>query len=119
MGRYKKYETPEDFDDAVDAYVQSRVSSQSPLSWTGLALSLGFSSRQSIDEYAKYDGFSDSVKRAKTIIENFYEEKLMDGGGGGAIFALKNFKWKDKFEEDINRDLPPIIIKTYRDDEAD
>ena len=118
MGRYKNYTNPDDFDDAVDAYIKQRTDNGLPISWTGLALHLGFASRQCIDRYADYDGFSDSVKRAKTLIEQFYEEKLMDGGGAGAIFALKNFKWKDKFDEDMVREIPPIIINTYNPDES-
>lgn len=118
MARPRHYKSPEEFDAMVDKYVAERAALEKPMSWTGLALYLGFCSRAAIDEYQDYEGFSYSVKRAKTLIENFYEEKLMDGGGAGAIFALKNFKWRDKFEEDINRQLPPIIIQTYKDDET-
>jgi len=101
-GRPRKYETPEAFDAKVEEYQLYCVENNEPVTWTGLALYLGFSSRQSIDEYLQYDGFSDSVKRAKTFVEWNYEKRLASGEGTptGAIFALKNFGWKDKTELD-------------------
>jgi len=71
-GRPRKIKSPEEFDKLVDAYVQKCQSAEAPITWTGVALALGFTSREAIDEYAKYDGFSDSVKRAKLIVENAY-----------------------------------------------
>ena len=82
----------------VTMYATHCESEQEPVTWTGLALFLGFSSRQSIDEYLKYDGFSYSVKRAKALVEWNYELRLCAGAGAGAIFALKNFGWSDKQE---------------------
>jgi hypothetical protein len=65
-----------------------------------MALHLGFYGRQEMDNYMGYDGFSDSVKRAKAIVEMGYEKLLALGGGSGPIFALKNFGWVDKQEID-------------------
>ena len=112
MARPRHYDTPEEFDAMVDDYVTTRVAEDKPLSWTGLALHLGFGGRSCIDEYANYDGFSYSVKRAKTIIENYYEEATINGDMPVpmGLFGLKNFKWKDKFEEDANREIPEIKI---------
>lgn len=96
-GRPRKFDSPEQFDAAVDSYVASKEGGR--LTWTGLALYLGFCSRVSIDEYLKYEGFSYSVKRAKLLVENSYEESLGgDGSPAGSIFALKNFGWSDKQE---------------------
>ncbi|MGL4572899.1 MAG: hypothetical protein ACRCVJ_17765, partial [Clostridium sp.] len=48
---------------------------------------------------------SASVKRAYHICENYAEEKLLDAKISkspiGYIFALKNFGWKDKVEQEI------------------
>ena len=99
-GRPRLYESPEDFDAKVLEYHQYCKTEQEPVTWTGLALFLGFSSRQSIDEYAKYDGFSDSVKKAKTLVEWEYEKRLIQGHPAGPIFALKNMGWSDKQEID-------------------
>ena len=101
-GRPRKYATPEEFDAAVLAYHQHCIESKEPVTWTGLALFMGFSSRQSIDEYQNYDGFSDSVKKAKTFVEWQYEMRLCGDKPTGAIFALKNFGWKDKQEVDLS-----------------
>ncbi len=101
-GRPRIYDTPQEFDAKVEDYQEYCKENKEPVTWTGLALFLGFSSRQSIDEYLKYDGFSDSVKRAKTFVEWSYEKRLAgDNSPTGAIFALKNFGWKDKTETDI------------------
>ena len=96
VGRPRHYNTPEDFDKKVLEYQTYCKEEKEPVTWTGLALFLGFSSRQSIDEYLKYDGFSDSVKRAKTFVEWHYEMKLHSNTPSGSIFALKNFGWADK-----------------------
>lgn len=100
-GRPRYYATPEEFDARVDAYLEHCKAEKEPILWTGMALFLGFSSRQSIDEYAKYPGFSDSVKRAKALVEAAYERRLAEGSNAAApIFALKNFGWTDKQEID-------------------
>ena len=97
-GRPRKYKTPEEFSARVDEYVQHCTDNDEPITWTGVALFLGFSSRQSIDEYLNYDGFSYPVKRAKLIVENSYEKRLSGNACTGAIFALKNMEWSDRQE---------------------
>ena len=42
--------------------------------------------------------FSYTIKRARLLIEILYEEQLQKGSPTGAIFALKNFGWKDRQE---------------------
>ena len=100
VGRPRLYQSPEDFDTKVVEYHEYCKEVGEPVTWTGLALYLGFSSRQSIDEYQKYEGFSDSVKRAKSLVEWHYEMRLCGSSPTGAIFALKNFGWVDKQEVD-------------------
>jgi len=82
----------------VMAYRAHCLAENEPVTWTGLALFLGFSSRQSIAEYLNYEGFSDSVKKAKTFVEYEYEKRLAGNSPTGAIFALKNFGWSDRQE---------------------
>lgn len=98
IGRPRKFQTPDDFDAKVDQYYHHCKESDEPVTWTGLALFLGFSSRQSIDEYQKYDGFSDSVKRAKLLVEWAYEKRVLGNNAAGPIFVLKNMGWSDKQE---------------------
>lgn len=69
---------------------------------TGLALFLGFDSRSTLYEYQKKKQFSYSIKRALTHIEQQYENQLFERNPSGAIFALKNFGWKDKTEVDVD-----------------
>lgn len=100
VGRPRMYATPEEFDAKVDEYYQRSKENDEPITWTGLAIFLGFSSRQSIDEYLKYEGFSDSVKRAKLLVEWSYERRLFGPNAAGPIFALKNMGWTDRQEVD-------------------
>jgi len=67
---------------------------------TGLAIFLGFESRQSLYDYEKNPIFSYSIKRAKLHVEKSYETYLLSQSSTGAIFALKNFGWSDKSEID-------------------
>ena len=99
-GRPRKIETPEEMDRLVDEYVEDCDLNAKPLTLTGMILHLGLSSRESFDTYKTYDGFSDSVKRAKLIIENQYETALHANATAGPIFALKNFGWSDKQEHE-------------------
>ena len=39
-----------------------------------------------------------NAQKARQLIEQSYEKLLIDGGGAGIIFALKNLGWKDKQE---------------------
>ena len=98
VGRPRLYQSPEAFDAKVDEYYHSCKETGEPITWTGLALYLGFSSRQSIDEYQEYEGFSDSVKRAKLLVEWAYEKRVLGANAAGPIFVLKNMGWSDKQE---------------------
>jgi len=88
-------------DEAGEPYserVYSRYPEQPTI--TGLAIYLGFESRQSVYDYEKNGEFSYTIKRARLHIENSYEKELLGKGVTGAIFALKNFGWADKQEVD-------------------
>lgn len=63
---------------------------------TGLALFLGFESRQSLYDYKEKKEYSYILKRATLAVENSYETS----GSAFDIFALKNMGWKDKNEVD-------------------
>lgn len=114
-GRPRKIGSPEEFDALVDAHVDWCMENLEPITWTGMALALGFTSRHALDMYATYDGFSASVKRAKVIVECSYENRLHGQNATGAIFALKNLNWKDKteygFDEQTMKAINRRIIK--------
>lgn len=70
---------------------------------TGIALFLGFASRQSMYDYGKKEpndenDYSYLIKRIRMMIENKYEDMLGSKNATGAIFALKNMGWVDKQE---------------------
>ncbi len=70
---------------------------------TGLALHLGFESRQSIYDYAEKGEFAYVIKKARLRIEAFVESDLLTTRSPtGAIFWLKNHGWADKTEVDNN-----------------
>lgn len=80
---------------------------------TGLAIFLGFESRQSMYDYLKKPDFSYSIKKALLKVENSYESGLWLEKPTGVIFALKNMGWTDKIETDITSKgesiVPPVV----------
>ena len=65
---------------------------------TGLALALDLT-RQGLINYEGKPEFVDTVKRAKTRVEAYIEQRLYYQNTTGSIFNLKNnFGWKDKQE---------------------
>ncbi|HEY0245444.1 MAG TPA: terminase small subunit [Mucilaginibacter sp.] len=65
---------------------------------TGLALHLGFNSRDEFDLYETKGRFASALKRARLRVEASYEKKLHNGSPTGAIFALKSLGWNEKPE---------------------
>ncbi len=125
-GRPPKYETPEEmqkviekyFDKCKGEYVRDKkgnietdkngnpiVRKQRPPTITGLALALGFSGRQALLNYEGKAKFVDTIKRAKSRIEEYAEERLYDRDGvNGAKFNLaNNFSgWSERQQIDSN-----------------
>lgn len=101
-GRPRIIETPEEFRDLVDSYVDGQIEAKKPITFSGMALHLGFSSLQSFYDYETYDGFKHEVLRARLIITRVYEERLQGPQPTGAIFALKNQGWKDAIAQELS-----------------
>ena len=95
MGRPLLFETPEDLKKAINKYFEE--TEEKEITVTGLALALG-TSRESLNNYSKKEGYQDIVNQARLIVQNSYEKDLRRQGRSGDIFALKNFGWKDKQE---------------------
>ena len=96
------YETPEDFAAKFEEYCQhcDENENEKP-TMSGLAWFMGFSSRQSLWEYRKKEGFEYIANRIALFVEKGYEQQMAQGrGDGGIVFALKNFGWTDKQELD-------------------
>lgn len=100
--RPRKYDTPEQLDDAVDEYFNYCTENKKKITYTGLCLFIGFAGRTCLDGYMQYEGFAPSVRRAKSLVEMAYEERLNDPDVKAAapIFALKQFGWTDRQEID-------------------
>ena len=111
-GRPPKFETPELLEAACKEYISANGNN---LTITGLALYLGFDSRQSLYDYEKKEEFSFIIKEARLNVENSYEKSLRTVSVTGAIFALKNMGWKDKQEVEQSGGLSMIWHeeKTY------
>jgi hypothetical protein len=69
-----------------------------PATIAGLALFLGFCSRQAFDDYEQSGEFAHILKRGRLHVEAVYEKKLHQQSSAGAIFALKSMGWNEKVE---------------------
>lgn len=98
VGSPPYYDNVVDLQKGIDDYFAKTPENR--ITVTGLALHLGFTTRQGLLNYEEKPEFVDSIKRAKLKVEQAYENRLIDRGNGGDIFALKNFDWKDKTEVD-------------------
>lgn len=70
-----------------------------PPTITGLALAIGFNSRQGLLNYSAKEAFYDTIARAKAVVEQYAESRLFDkDGANGARFSLSNnFKgWSER-----------------------
>lgn len=129
-GRPPHYETAKDMQARIDDYFENcpdkkvyvigkaedKKTVEVPiLTITGLALHLGFESRQSFYDYEKKDGFTYTVKKARSFIEKEYEMQLQANNVAGAIFALKNMGWIDS--KDITSKGQHIMAEPVSDEE--
>lgn len=136
------YKTPEEMQTVIDAYFDACMgeyirdengnietdkhgqpvkTKERPLTITGLALALGFTSRQALLNYEGKEEFVDTIKRAKAKVEQYAEERLFDKDGvNGAKFNLSNnFKgWSEKQQIDSKVNLSPVVF-TGSDEIAD
>lgn len=84
-----------------------------PPTVTGLALALGFTSRQALLNYQAKPEFVDTITRAKARVEQYAEERLFDrDGSNGAQFSLRNnFKgWDTDKKNDDSGDGKITIV---------
>lgn len=112
MARKPKYESVEQIEGLIEAYFESCKGEilrdedgsivfnqkdgtpvwvgRKPPTIPGLALALGFSSRQSLYNYKARKEFMDTISRAQTRVEQYTAERLFDRDSQrGAQFALE------------------------------
>lgn len=106
--------TDEDGEAVTDKYGQPVIVGAHPPTVTGLALALGFKTRQSLLNYqARSEAFNDVLTVAKTRCEEYAERRLYDRDGvNGAKFSLtNNFKgWREKPLDDEQQKLVEVRI---------
>jgi len=96
-GQPPKYSNAEDLQNKIIEYFEYVEQTEDEIvTIVGLALYLGFCSRQSLYDYVKKDEYSYIIKRALAIVEKKYEKRLSSQTCTGAIFALKNMGWEDR-----------------------
>jgi len=111
MGRPVKWKTPEDMQPVIDEFFKKCDETEEPYTITGLALSLDLT-RQGLIEYENKPDFSYTIKIAKGRCENFAEKRIFSGGNAaGAIFALKNYGWRDKQDIEHSGNINMAIAK--------
>ena len=111
-GRTPKFSSTEEMQEKIDAYFKDCegytltdndgntifdkfgrpvILDKKPLTVTGLALALGFTSRQALLYYQGKKAFREIIEKAKLKIENYAEMRLYDkDGSNGAKFNLQN-----------------------------
>ncbi len=96
----------------LDKFGQPFIIHQRPPTVTGLALALGFTSRQALLNYQAKAAFVDTVTRAKARCEEYAESRLYDrDGANGAKFSLGcNFGWREVTETKISTDPVKVVI---------
>jgi hypothetical protein len=119
-GQPRKYDAPEVMQKKIDSYFES----EKKPTISGLCYVLGFESRQSFYDYEKLPEYSYTIKRARLRMESRYETALLSPGSAtGAIFALKNFGWKDKQElehsGDVNTGTTIIVNSEHQKNKLD
>jgi hypothetical protein len=107
-GQPLKFKSVEELQKKIDAYFKRCKEEKEPYTITGLAISLG-TNRQTLINYEKKEEYFDTIKAAKSRVENYAEIQLFKANPTGPIFALKNFGWSDKREhEHTGADGGPI-----------
>lgn len=110
-GQPPLYSCAEDLENKIIEYFDYCNENNEPLTVTGLALFLGFESRQSLYDYKKKNVYSYIIKRATLVIENGYEKNLHGDKNTGSIFALKNMGWIDTHKVDTTTETERQIFK--------
>lgn len=111
MAGTPRYKTAAEMQAAIDEYFIER--GDKPVTLSGLALHLGFTSRQSLINYKhKNKAFLDTISKAKLRCEDYTESRLYDRDGQrGAEFSLRcNFGWNDKVQEDGDTEKLDAIL---------
>jgi len=110
VGRPPKITDPNQLSIIGNQYFVNCDNQEKPYLITELALALGFNGRQQLIDYENKPEFHDTIKALKSRCEAYAEHKLYVGTNQtGAIFALKNYGWKDKQDIEITHNYDITI----------
>ncbi len=107
-GRPRKFTNAEELYQVGLKYIEDRQEEHKPITVTGLCIALD-TTKDILNDYesGKYNDsqndFTYPIKRLKMMVEEAYEEKLHGTTAAGAIFALKNFGWRDVMDVNTNK----------------
>jgi hypothetical protein len=113
IGKPPVISSPEQFQELTNEYFDLCDKNGENYTITGLAIHLGFESRQSFYDYGKKSEYSYIIKSALVRVENAYEQRMHGNNPTGSIFVLKNMGWSDKSEVEqtskieLTTKLPP------------
>ena len=112
MARPLKYKSEKELKKGITRYFKDCDKRDRPYTISGLALFLGFLSRDALMSYREKKQFSDIIKLARLKIQASYAEELTKRkvGVAGLIFIMKNnFGFTDR-QEYTGADGQPISI---------
>lgn len=138
-GRPVAFKTPQEMIDKMEQYFEEQSKFefiyydklgnekkrklQAPIHIAGLCAFLGITN-ETLNQYAKKKGFSESISRAKKICEAYLVDQCIIGQKGNkADFVLKNnypLDWKEKVESEVSgKDGVPltVMIRGYKPEE--
>lgn len=125
VGKPPMFENVEELEEKIDEYFaeltyidkETGRDMMHPAMITGLALHLGFCSRQSLWDYQKKPEYSYTIARARLRVEGSYEMHLLSKSSPGAVFALKNFGWADNVKvESTNTNLNAELTEAEKEE---
>ena len=122
IGTKPMYETPEDLAKAIAEYIEycdmkKGNKDKGVYTQAGLALFLGFKSREALWHYGKREGFGDVIDSYKLFLTDWNEQKLYWAGTFmAAQFWLKNWGgYKDENIVSAPVSKVEIVEKSTRD----
>ena len=116
MARPRIYDSEIELQEEILKYFEQVKELKERPTVSGLALFLGFASKQSLYDYEKNEKFSYPIKRALTMIECELEKRLENQSVSGIIFALKNMGWTDKTQTEHSGKIESTHITYIQSD---
>ena len=99
-GRPRLYNSPEEMQVLITKYFNDCKNRDVPYTLAGLAVALGMD-RISLYNYSKRDEYFNTIKKAKDIVAQAWEEHAFIKGNAGSIFVMKNYGYTDRQEVSV------------------